>query len=302
MLRATLLGAANNRALRNFVTRHGLRLGARRFVAGESLDEFLNVVGELNMRGFRVAAGFLGEDIRNPQDAERAVLQYQLLLARMAQQQRNANVALKLTQLGLAVDTDLAFNNVSAIVRRAEELGNFVRIDMEQSGFVGETLDIYRKLRQTGHAGVGAVLQSYLYRSQRDLESLLPLAPNLRIVKGAYLEPAAVAFRRKSDVDRNYVALLERSLQSGGYTAIATHDRRIIDRALAFIRDRRIGADRFEFQMLYGVRPRLQAELLERGFSVRVAVPFGSQWYPYLMRRLAERPANLFFFLRSLWP
>ena len=230
------------------------------------------------------------------------MLQYQLLLTRMAQQQRNANVALKLTQLGLAVDADLAFNNVSAIVRRAEELGNFVRIDMEQSGFVGATLDIYRKLRQSGHAGVGAVLQSYLYRSQRDLETLLPLAPNLRIVKGAYLEPAAVAFRRKSDVDRNYVALLERSLQSGGYTAIATHDRHIIDRAIAFIRDRRIGADRFEFQMLYGVRSRLQAELLEGGFSVRVAVPFGSQWYPYLMRRLAERPANLFFFLRSLWP
>jgi proline dehydrogenase len=301
MLRAALLGAADNRRLQRFVTRHGLNLGARRFVAGESLEELLGVVRTLNDRGFSVACGLLGEGIRSVEDARDVVHQYEAVLTRIAEQRLRANVALKLTHLGLAIGSDTALENLSSIVASAARSRNFIRIDMEQSAYVDATLDLYRTLRRQGHPNVGTVLQSYLYRSENDLRSLLPFAPNLRIVKGAYLEPVRVAFRKKIDVDKNFTNLMELSLLEGGFTAIATHDEKIIERAVAFARAHDIGSDRFEFQMLYGVRPRLQADLLRRGFPVRVAVPFGSHWYQYLMRRLAERPANLGFFLRNLW-
>jgi proline dehydrogenase len=185
-------------------------------------------------------------------------------------------------------------------VRRAAELENFIRIDMEASAYVEATLAIYRRLRAAGHDNVGAVLQSYLYRAAADLEALLPLRPNLRLVKGAYLEPASVAYQAKADVDTAYVRLLERSLEGGAYTCVATHDERLIEHAIAFTEREGIARDRFEFQMLYGVRPKLQLDLAARGFKVLVATPFGPEWFPYLMRRLAERPANLAFLLRNL--
>ncbi len=301
MLRGALLGAADNRGLQGFVTKHGRRLGAYRFVAGETLDEFMDAVRVTNAHGMRVAAGLLGEDVRNRDDASAVAGEYCKILDRFAAAGADANVALKLTHLGLLIDRDLATANLAAVATKAAEHRNFVRIDMEQSSHTDETLDIYRELRARGVDNVGAVLQSYLYRSEADLRSLLPLAPSLRLVKGAYLEPPDIAFPRKRDVDRNYIKLLELCLRESRFTAIATHDDAIIEHAIGFVQGNAIPGERFEFQMLYGVRPKLQAAVVKRGFALRIAVPFGSQWYPYFMRRLAERPANVLFMLRSMW-
>jgi proline dehydrogenase len=301
LLRTSLLAAASNQRLNRFVSTHGRRFGADRFVAGETVDEFMQVVRHLNGRGYRVAAGLLGEDVRTSDDARSAGEQYQAILDRFAQERANANVALKLTHLGLALGPDLAFENVSAVAARAARAGNFVRMDMEQSAYTQATLDIYRRLRGSGVDNVGVVLQAYLYRSESDLLSLAPLSPSVTLVKGAYLEPASVAFARKRDVDERFASLIETSLQGRGFTAIATHDDAIIERSIDFIRDHGIAAGSYEFQMLFGVRPKLQETLLRRGFPVRIAVPFGTLWFPYFMRRLAERPANVFFFLKSMW-
>jgi proline dehydrogenase len=301
MMRAALLGAAASPTLARFVRAHGRRFGAYRFVAGETLDEFMSAVVAVNTKGMRVAAGLLGEDVRDPDGARAVAAKYCEMLDRFAADGANANVALKLTHLGIAIDRDQVKRNLSTVLAKAREHRNFVRIDMEQSSYVQPTLDLYRDVRTEGIDNVGIVLQSYLYRSLADLEALAPLRPSIRIVKGAYLEPASVAYPHKRDVDRNYVALMEANLTGGGFTAIATHDERIIEHAIAYIKHHAIGSDRFEFQMLYGVRPGLQQRLVGRGFGVRVAVPFGSQWYPYFMRRLAERPANLLFFLSSVW-
>jgi proline dehydrogenase len=221
---------------------------------------------------------------------------YREVIERIAAEGVRANVALKLTHLGLEIDEELAYANI----RRLLELGSFIRIDMEQSQFVDATLRIYRRLREEGFDNVGTVLQAYLYRTPDDLESLLPLAPNLRLVKGAYLEPEQVAYPKKADVDAVYGRLLERMLQAGGHTAVATHDESLIQHTIRFSAAHAIANDRFEFQMLYGVRPQLQLDLVRRGYKVLVATPYGPEWYPYLMRRLGERPANLLFFLTNI--
>jgi proline dehydrogenase len=301
VMRSALLAAAGNSRLQRFVTKHGRRFGADRFVAGETLDEFMTVVQAVNLRGFRVAAGLLGEDVAKPEDARNVAREYCDILERFAQARSAANVALKLTHLGLGLDPGLAFENVRTVAARAAQAGNFVRIDMEQSAYTDATLDIYRQLRARGFANTGTVLQAYLFRSEADLRLLLPLQPNLRLVKGAYLEPPAAAFHKKRDVDANLARLIEHSLTDGGFTAIATHDEAIIEHAIGFIKRRCVPDAKYEFQMLYGVRPSLQKALLARGLPLRIAVPFGTLWYPYLMRRLAERPANLAFFLASLW-
>jgi len=225
--------------------------------------------------------------------------QYEQVLERIAAAELKANVALKLTHLGLELDEELAFENVKRLVERATELGTSIRIDMEQSAFVDATLRIYRRLREAGLDRVGTVLQAYLYRTPGDLEALLPLEPNLRLVKGAYLEPAAVAYPQKADVDALYGRLMERMLSGPGHTAIATHDETLIEHAIAYAQEHSVPRDRFEFQMLYGVRTQLQLDLARRGYKVLVATPYGPEWYPYLMRRLGERPANLLFFLRN---
>ena len=300
-MRSALLSAADNRSLQRFMYRHGMNLGARRFVAGETLDEFLKVVRAVNDRGFTVAAGLLGEGVEAERDAASVVHEYQHILRRLSSLSLRSNIALKLTHLGLAIQKKLALDNLRTIAAEAAQLGNFVRIDMEQSAYTDATLAIYRNLREEGGANVGTVLQAYLRRSEADLQALLPLQPNLRLVKGAYLESPDIAFPKKADVDNNFVSLIEASLTGSGFTAIATHDQAIIERSIEFIKQHGIPDDRFEFQMLYGVRPRLQERLRDRGYRVRLAVPFGSQWYPYLMRRLAERPANLVFFLGTLW-
>ena len=208
---------------------------------------------------------------------------------------------MKLTHLGLLIDEELAFQNVAQLVDHAAERGNFVRIDMEHSSVVDATLRIYGRLRESGRDNVGCVLQAYLYRTPNDLELLLPATPNMRLVKGAYLESPDIAYPKKPDVDAAYRRLLERALAGGAYVAIATHDEKLIEHAIRLVDRQGIGRDRFEFQMLYGVRPQLQLDLVARGFKVLVATPYGPEWYPYLMRRLAERPANLLFLLRNLF-
>ena len=298
-LRKGILVAADSTSIRRAVRSHGMRFGAARFVAGETLDECVAVLRRLNDQGLYANTTLLGEGVLEPGETDAVVKAYSEIIDRIADERLRANVALKLTHLGLDVDEELALRNVRTLVERATERDGFVRIDMEQSSYVDATLRIYRRLREDGLERVGTVLQSCLYRTPEDLAALLPLEPNLRLVKGAYLEPHDVAFAHKAEVDDAYGRLMERMLLEAGHTAIATHDDRLIERAIAFTTAQGIDRDRFEFQMLYGVRPQLQLDLVRRGYKVLVATPFGPDWYPYLMRRLAERPANLLFFARA---
>lgn len=298
-LRAAILAAADSSAVRRVVTRYGFRLGAARFVAGENADDFLRVAAEVNAQGFAVACGILGEGVRDRAEATAAAEMYCELLRTFAQRGIDANVAFKLTHVGLDLDSDLAYANAARIAQTALETGNTMRMDMEQSRYVDATLATYRRLRER-FANVGFVLQSCLRRSLEDLRDLTPLGPNVRLVKGAYLEPPAIAYPKKHDVDETYLHLAVHALSSEGYTAIATHDPAIIERVRAFAAERGLPKrGRFEFQMLYGISTPLARKLIEEGYRVRLAVPFGSFWFPYLMRRLAERPANLGFFLRG---
>ncbi|HEX3453897.1 MAG TPA: proline dehydrogenase family protein [Gaiellaceae bacterium] len=298
--RRAILALADSPRLDHLVRRHGMRVGAGRFVAGETLDQLVPVLRKLNDQGLLTNTTLLGEGVRSPEEAGAVVVAYKEILDRIQADGLRTNVALKLTHLGLSLDEELAFENVAALVAFAAERGNFVRMDMEESAFVDPTLRIYRRLREAGHENTGTVLQSYLYRTENDLASLLDLRPNLRFVKGAYLEPPDVAYPEKADVDAAYVRLIETALREIGFTAIATHDESLIEHAIAFADKEGIERDRFQFQMLYGVRPQLQLDLVRRGFAVLVATPFGPDWYRYLMRRLAERPANTLFFFKNL--
>ena len=298
--RAAILRASESPRLRRLVSRHGMRAGAARFVAGETLEECLVVLARLNADGLHANTTLLGEAVETQAGTEQVVGVYERVLAALVEKGLRANVALKLTHLGLAFDEELAYRNVERLVRYAGLLGTSIRIDMEQSAYVDATLRTYRRLRESGLDAVGTVLQAYLRRTEADLDDLLPLQPNLRIVKGAYLEPAPLVFPGKEDVDAQYVRLVERGLEGGLHIAVATHDERIVEHVKAWTADRGIGRDRFEFQLLYGVRPALQRRLAAEGYKVLVATPYGPDWYPYLMRRLAERPANVGFLLRNL--
>jgi proline dehydrogenase len=300
VLRSLILAAADSLRLQRLVKRYGFRLGAARFVAGESLDAAVPVLRRLNEQGLLTNTTLLGEGVRDEAETRSVVAAYREVLERIRAEGLRTNVALKLTHLGLSIDEELAHRNVAELVGHAARFGNFVRIDMEESRHVDATLRIYRRLRESGHENVGNVLQAYLFRTEEDLAALLPLAPNLRLVKGAYLEPPEIAYPRKRDVDAAYVRLLEASLRGDGFTAVATHDETLIEHTISFAREHGIPNERFQFQMLYGVRPRLQLDLVRRGFAVLVATPYGPEWYRYLMRRLAERPANVLFLLRSL--
>ncbi|MBV9334151.1 MAG: proline dehydrogenase family protein [Candidatus Eremiobacteraeota bacterium] len=298
-LRGAILAAADSALVRRAVTRYGMRLGARRFVAGETAEQFMAVAREANAQGFAVASTILGESVNDREETLEVTRRYCALLRAFADEKLDANVAFKLTHVGLDIDWALALDNASQIVAAAAESGRTVRMDMEQSRYVDRTLEIFRRLRQR-YDNVGFVLQSYLYRSVDDLVAVLPLAPNLRIVKGAYLEPPELAYPHKRDVDANYVRLLETALSHDGYTAVATHDPELIARTAEFTAARGLPKQgRFEFQMLYGIATGLARMLLERGYRVRLSIPFGEYWFPYLMRRLAERPANLAFFLKG---
>lgn len=299
-LRAAILAAADNRMVRNVVTRYGFRLGAARFVAGETADDFFPVANALNAQGFAVAATILGESVRDRSEAVAVTNEYCTLLGTLKERTIDANVAFKLTHVGLDLDPELAFENASRIAEAALAIENSIRIDMEQSRYVDRTLSIYRRLHER-FSNVGFVLQSCLKRSLDDLRAALPLRPNLRIVKGAYLELPAIAYERKRDVDENYLRLAELALSNEGYTAIATHDPKIVAHV------ERVACQaglpprgRFEFQMMYGISTPFGRRLIERGYRVRLAVPFGRYWFPFLMRRLAERPANLAFVVKGV--
>jgi proline dehydrogenase len=297
--RKGILLATGNRAVTRLVRRYGMRLGASRFVAGETLDECLPVLKRLNAEGLRVNTTILGEDVRDEAAASAVADAYVRTLDRLVAENIDGNIALKLTHLGLKLGEEVAWRNVARIVAHARDLNCFIRIDMEDSPWVDATLRIYRRLLEEGYDNVGTVLQAYLFRTGDDLAELLPLGPNLRLVKGAYLEPESIAYARKSDVDANYLQLAERMLTGCRFTAIATHDERIIEHVKQLAERNAIGRDRFEFQMLYGIRSQLQRDLALEGYRVLVATPFGPDWYHYLMRRLAERPANVLFFVRN---
>ncbi len=298
--RALVLRATDDPRVAAFVRRYGLRLGASRFVAGETLEACVQVLRSLEARGFLTNTTLLGERVTDEAAVRRTADAYDEVLDRLVREGLGTYLSVKLSQLGLDVDEELAYRTLRHLVSRAADAGRFVRIDMEESWRVDATLRIYRRLRADGYDNVGVVLQSYLYRSEEDLRQLIPLRPHVRIVKGAYLEPATVAFPRKADVDRNYRKLVEAAFLGGATVAVATHDERLHAHAAEFAQRHGIPREAFQFQMLYGVRPALQAELLSRGYRVLVATPFGPDWYRYFMRRLAERPANVGFLLRNL--
>jgi proline dehydrogenase len=298
-LRAAILAAADSALIRRAVSRYGFSLGAKRFVAGETAEDFLAAAKAVNAQGCAVACGILGEGVQSREEALAASEQYCALLRTFAAQNIDANVAFKITHVGLDIDNDFAIENAARIAQTAKETQNTMRLDMEQSRYVDATLNAYRRLRER-YDNVGFVLQSYLHRSAADLRAMLSLEPNLRIVKGAYLEPPSLAFADKREVDANYLRLVEIAFDAPGYTAIATHDRRIVEAVLKMVDQRGLPKrGRFEFQMLYGISTPFAQELVRAGYRVRLAVPFGSYWFPYLMRRLAERPANLAFFLKG---
>jgi proline dehydrogenase len=300
MLRSFLLFLSEREAPKQLLLRSSLgRRLAARFIAGEELADAVAAVRRLTAAGFAVTLDYLGESVHEARHAEEACQVYLSILDRLVAENLQSHVSVKLTQLGLAIDEALVRRHLEAICQRAAQYGNFVRIDMEGSAYTDATLRVFRAAGAPREV-LGIVIQAYLYRSERDVEELLREGARIRLCKGAYKEPSKLAFPRKADVDRNYIKLMEIMLRSGHYHALATHDPRMVAATQAFARAHGIGVDRFEFQMLYGIRRRLQRELLDQGYRVRVYVPYGRQWYPYFMRRLAERPANLFFLLRNL--
>ncbi|HEX9054267.1 MAG TPA: proline dehydrogenase family protein [Gemmatimonadales bacterium] len=301
-MRQGLLWLSEQRRIFNFVRRNGLaRRFASRFVAGETIESGVVAARELAARGITASLDFLGESVKEEREAVAARDQYLRMLDSMAAAGVEVNVSVKLTQMGLDIDEDLCAANLTRILEKAGAAGGFVRLDMEGSAYTQRTLDFFKQrlLERFGrHCGV--VIQAMLRRSEADVADLIAHGARVRLCKGAYLEPSTVAFPDKADVDRSYVTLMERLLAEGNYPGIATHDDVIIRRAQGFVQRNRIGPDRFEFQMLYGVRRDLQARLHRSGHRMRVYIPFGTQWYPYLMRRLAERPANIAFILGNV--
>jgi|SRR5579864_320478 len=301
MLRALLLNLSQSQRLARFVMHNGTsRRVVRRFVAGETLDDAVAAVRAQNQAGSPGSFDYLGESVSTEAEARRAADAYRAILDRIAAERLDANASLKLTQLGLDVDAALCENLLSDIVAHAERLNNFVRIDMESSAYTQRTIDLCKRVHAK-HASVGTVVQSYLFRTEQDAKDLIAAGIRMRLVKGAYKEPPALAYPKKSDVDANYVRVMKLLLPSGIYHGIATHDPDMIEATKHFATEHEIGKDKFEFQMLYGIRTDLQEQLRREGYRLRVYVPFGSDWFPYFMRRLAERPANLKFFLSNLF-
>jgi proline dehydrogenase len=302
MLRKTLLYLSERKGLRSFAVTNPLaRRFASRFVAGETLDAAVGAVRELNGRGVSASLDVLGESVTSVAEARSSAAMVVETQERIAAERLDCNVSVKLTQMGLDLDGALCVENMRRILERGRDLGMFVRIDMESSAHTQRTLDLFeREFLPAYGERVGIVLQSYLRRTAADAARLIGAGARVRLCKGAYDEPAAVAFPAKADVDRSYAEVMERLLERGNYPALATHDPALIARARQFVAARGIAPQRFEFQMLYGVRRDLQEELQRAGFRVRVYVPFGTHWYPYFMRRLAERPANIAFVLGSV--
>jgi proline dehydrogenase len=300
MLRSIFLFLSRHAGLRRWAetSRLARRMSAR-FIAGSTLEEALGVCAKIKAEGITATLDYLGENVKSLEEAAACRDMYVRMLAGLREAGIEPNVSLKLTQFGLDFSAEACERNVEALVQVAAETGGFVRIDMESSEYTERTLEIVKRLHAR-YGACGTVVQAYLRRSASDVESLISAGIRVRLCKGAYFEPADVAFASKAEVDRSYRELAEKLLVSGNYPAIATHDERMIDALEKFVVERGIGRDRFEVQMLYGIRRDMQKRLVKQGHRMRLYVPFGEAWYPYFMRRLAERPANLFFLLRNL--
>ena len=304
VLRSAFIALSRNRTMRGFCENsrfgHGM---SSRFVAGMEIDDAVRVAQAVNQQGIHVTLDSLGESVSSEVEAQKAADIYHQLLDQISARNVDANVSVKLTQMGLELDPELAEAIALSLTEHAKSLGTFVRIDMEDSSLTQVTLDIVRRIhaRPDLRGAIGIVIQSYLYRSEADIEQLVADGIRVRLCKGAYKEPAEVAFPAKADVDKNYIKLSHMLLDSTVYHGLATHDEAMIDAAKAFVAQHKIDSSRFEFQMLYGVRRDLQRKLVAEGFNVRVYIPFGREWYPYFMRRLAERPANVLFLAKNFF-
>jgi proline dehydrogenase len=303
LTRSALIYLSRQERLKEFAARFKpFHKMTTRFVAGETIEEAVAAIRELNAAGCSASFDHLNESVANTEEAEKEVDEYLRILDQIARTGINSNVSIKLTQFGLGLDPELAFQNAHAVVADAALRGNFVRVDMEGSSVNQVTIDIFKRLRdEFGLNDVGIVLQSYLRRTYEDAQDLLKIPARIRICKGAYNEPPEVAFPDKKDVDANYIRVMKLLLSSGVYHGIATHDPKMIDATIKFAGSEGIGKEGFEFQMLYGVRRDLQHQLADDGYNLRVYVPYGKHWYPYFMRRLAERPANVWFVLKNLF-
>jgi proline dehydrogenase len=303
VLRSAFIALSHNRPLRRFAEHasFGGKLSSR-FVAGLDIEDALRVCRQVNQQGMHVTLDSLGESVTTADEAHRAADVYHQLLDQIAARKLDSNISVKLTQMGLTQDPLLAEQIATSLAQHAKSTGSFVRIDMEDSALSQVTLDIVRRIHAQPalRGAIGIVIQSYLYRSQADIEQLIADGIRVRLCKGAYKEPHDVAFPKKADVDTNYIKLADMLLQSPIYHGLATHDEKMIAAAKSFAAQRGIDRSRFEFQMLFGVRRDLQRNLVAEGYNVRVYIPFGREWYPYFMRRLAERPANVFFIARNL--
>jgi proline dehydrogenase len=300
--RNALLWLSQREGLKDFATRFApFKKLTTRFVAGDTIEEVIPFIRQLNSENCTASFDHLNESVGSEAEAEQEVTEYLNILAQIDEQRIRSNVSIKLTQFGLGIDPELAYRNARQVVEDAHRRGNFVRVDMEGSDVTQATIDIFKRLRaEFGLNDVGIVLQSYLYRTYADAQELVKLPARIRICKGAYNEPPEVAFPEKKDVDANYVKVMQLLLSSGIYHGIATHDPKMIDATIDFAKREGIGKEKYEFQMLYGVRRDLQRQLARDGFNVRIYVPYGKHWYPYFMRRLAERPANVWFVMKNL--
>lgn len=301
LMKNFFLFMSKNRTLNQAAKKWGLKFGAARFVAGETVDQVIQKIRQLNEQGLECTVDYLGEFVSKVEEAEEMATMCIRTLEAINEHGVKSNLSLKLTSLGLDIDRELCIRNMRGILDTARSHGNFVRIDMEDYSHLEVTLSILRQLRKEGYENVGTVIQAYLYRTAEDVQALGEEGFNLRLVKGAYKEPATVAFPEKGDVDENYKKIIRMHLLSGAYTAIATHDEAMIQYTKQVVAEEEIPLDRFEFQMLYGIRSQRQLELAKEGYKMRVYVPYGNDWYGYFMRRLAERPANVAFVLKGMF-
>jgi proline dehydrogenase len=301
LMRNVLLYLSKNQSANKAAKKYGLRFGASRFVAGETIESAVAAVRELNKQGIAATLDHLGEFVFSEEEAIESADYCIRTLDAIHASGVQSHLSLKMTQLGLDISKDLCMRNMRRILDRAKQYGNFVRIDMEDYTHNAITLNIFKELRQEYGETVGLVIQAYLYDSSQHIEELKDFHPNLRLVKGAYKESPDVAYPNKEDVDRNFVRVIEQHLLNGNYAAVATHDEKIIGQVKEFVKEHNIPYSQFEFQMLYGIRTQVQQELAREGYTMRVYVPYGNDWYGYFMRRLAERPANVGFVLKSMF-
>lgn len=301
MLKAILLYLSRQKLIQNFMVNFGVtRRVVDRFVSGEKLEDGLNTSKKVSSEGAIATLDHLGEEVSEPDEAIAATEVYLNALDQIKENEVDTNVSVKPTQVGLKIDTKLCEQNFAKIIERAKKHDNFVRMDMEGSDCTQDTLEVFESLRKK-YDNLGIVIQSYLYRSEKDVDEILKLGGRIRLCKGAYKEPKEIAFPKIQQVDENFVKLTQKMLLSGIYHGIGTHDEKLIEKTKEFAQKNNISKERFEFQLLYGIRRELQHKLVKEGYRVRIYIPFGKQWYPYFMRRLAERPANLFFFLKNFF-